>query len=167
MTLSRSALFSLLLTAVALGGATLPLRSLADSNDAAASTAVQTDPAQPVEASAPQHSQQRGQLPLEELRNFAEVFERIRGAYVEEVDDETLFGYAINGMLTSLDPHSMYLQPDDFSHLRESTSGKFGGLGLEVGHRALSMKTNKDTTDIETDFDVSGIFYGASFAVGF
>ena len=40
-------------------------------------------------------------------------------------------------------------------------------LGLEVGHRALSMKTNKDTTDIETDFDVSGIFYGASFAVGF
>ena len=133
MTLSRSALFSLLLTAVALGGATLPLRSLADSNDAAASTAVQTDSAQPVEASAPQHSQQRGQLPLEELRNFAEVFERIRGAYVEEVDDETLFGYAINGMLTSLDPHSIYLQPDDFSHLRESTSGKFGGLGLEVG----------------------------------
>ena len=40
-------------------------------------------------------------------------------------------------------------------------------LGLEVGHRAMSMKTNKDTTDIETDFDVSGIFYGASFSVGF
>jgi len=40
-------------------------------------------------------------------------------------------------------------------------------LGLEVGHRSLSMKTNKDTTDIETDFDVTGLFYGASFAVGF
>jgi len=77
----------------------------------------------------------RGQLPLEELRNFAEVFERIRSSYVEEVDDETLFGYAINGMLTALDPHSVYLQPEDFSDLRESTSGKFGGLGLEVGQQ--------------------------------
>lgn len=77
----------------------------------------------------------QGELPLDELRNFAEVFERIRSAYVEEVDDETLFGYAINGMLTALDPHSAYLQPEDFSDLRENTSGKFGGLGLEVGQQ--------------------------------
>lgn len=81
------------------------------------------------EASAP------ARLPLDELRNFAEVFERIRSSYVEEVDDETLFSYAINGMLTALDPHSAYLQPEDFSDLRENTSGKFGGLGLEVGEQ--------------------------------
>lgn len=85
---------------------------------------------EPTPAVAPQ-----GVLPLDELRNFAEVFERIRSAYVEEVDDETLFGYAINGMLTALDPHSVYLQPDDFAELQETTSGKFGGLGMEVGQQ--------------------------------
>ncbi|ASP40678.1 peptidase S41 [Bacterioplanes sanyensis] len=74
-----------------------------------------------------------GQLPLQELRNFTEIFERIRSAYVEEVDDKTLFEYAINGMLSSLDPHSAYLQPDDYNDLQEHTSGKFGGLGIEVG----------------------------------
>lgn len=74
-----------------------------------------------------------GQLPLQELRNFTEIFERIRTAYVEEVDDKTLLEYAINGMLTSLDPHSAYLQPEAFSDLQENTSGKFGGLGIEVG----------------------------------
>lgn len=72
-------------------------------------------------------------LPLRELRNFTEVFERIRSAYVEEVDDTTLLEYAINGMLTSLDPHSAYLQPEAFTDLQENTSGKFGGLGIEVG----------------------------------
>jgi len=91
-------------------------------------------PAQAEEAAdtpSPDHLQ--GQLPLEELRNFTEIFERIRSSYVEEVDDTTLLEYAINGMLTSLDPHSAYLQPDDFSDLQENTSGKFGGLGIEVG----------------------------------
>ncbi|WP_430461565.1 S41 family peptidase [Thalassolituus sp. LLYu03] len=76
-----------------------------------------------------------GQLPLQELRNFTEIFERIRSSYVEEVDDKTLLEYAINGMLTSLDPHSAYLQPDAFSDLQENTSGKFGGLGIEVGQQ--------------------------------
>ncbi|WP_419813199.1 S41 family peptidase [Bacterioplanoides sp.] len=75
----------------------------------------------------------QGRLPLRELRNFTEIFERIRSSYVEEVDDKTLLEYAINGMLTSLDPHSVYLQPEAFSDLQESTSGKFGGLGIEVG----------------------------------
>ena len=75
----------------------------------------------------------RAQLPLQELRNFTEIYERIRSAYVEEVDDKTLLEYAINGMLSSLDPHSAYLQPEDFSDLQEHTSGKFGGLGIEVG----------------------------------
>ena len=72
-------------------------------------------------------------LPLEDLRNFTEVFERIRSAYVEEVDDATLFNYAIKGMLSSLDPHSAYLQEEAFSDLQENTSGKFGGLGIEIG----------------------------------
>lgn len=74
-------------------------------------------------------------MPLDELRNFAEVFERIRSAYVEEVDDETLFSYAIQGMLSSLDPHSSYLQPQDFNDLQENTSGEFGGLGIEIGQQ--------------------------------
>lgn len=74
-------------------------------------------------------------IPLDELKNFANVFERIRSGYVEEVDDETLFGYAISGMLNALDPHSVYLQPEDFNELQESTSGKFGGLGIEVSQQ--------------------------------
>ncbi len=72
-------------------------------------------------------------LPLNELRTFTEIFERIRSHYVEPVDDKTLLEYAIKGMLSQLDPHSAYLEPDDFSDLQENTSGKFGGLGIEVG----------------------------------
>ncbi|MAD47129.1 MAG: peptidase S41 [Oceanospirillaceae bacterium] len=86
-------------------------------------------------ADAPSPDHLQGQLPLEELRNFTEIFERIRSSYVEEVDDSTLLEYAIDGMLTSLDPHSAYLQPEDFSDLQENTSGKFGGLGIEVGQQ--------------------------------
>lgn len=72
-------------------------------------------------------------LPLQELRAFAEIFERIRASYVEEVDDKTLLENAIHGMLNGLDPHSSYLNADDFEDLRTNTSGKFGGLGIEVG----------------------------------
>ena len=72
-------------------------------------------------------------LPLEELRAFAEIFERIRTSYVETVDDKTLLENAIHGMLSGLDPHSSYLGAEDFEELRNNTSGKFGGLGIEVG----------------------------------
>ena len=72
-------------------------------------------------------------LPLEQLRAFAEIFERIRTSYVESVDDKTLLENAIHGMLGGLDPHSSYLGPKDFEDLRNNTSGKFGGLGIEVG----------------------------------
>lgn len=72
-------------------------------------------------------------LPLEELRLFAQVLEHIRDAYVEPVSDRELLDAAIHGLLFRLDPHSSYLQPEDFSDLRESTSGEFGGLGIEVG----------------------------------
>ncbi len=74
-----------------------------------------------------------GQLPLDELRTFADVFNQIRTGYVEEIDDSTLLEYAIQGMLMGLDPHSVYLTRDDFADLQEGTSGEFSGLGLEVG----------------------------------
>ena len=72
-------------------------------------------------------------LPLEELRTFAEVLDRIKAAYVEPVDDKTLLENAIKGMLSNLDPHSAYLEPEAYAELQESTSGEFGGLGIEVG----------------------------------
>lgn len=75
---------------------------------------------------------QRPPLPLDELRTFAEVFERIKGAYVEPVGDEVLLENAIKGMLSGLDPHSAYLDPKAFEHLQVSTRGEFGGLGIEV-----------------------------------
>jgi len=68
----------------------------------------------------------------ENLDLFGDIFERIRSAYVEEVDEEELIESAINGMLTSLDPHSSFLPPDDFSDMRTQTRGEFGGLGIEV-----------------------------------
>lgn len=73
------------------------------------------------------------ELPLEELRTFGEVFERIKRAYVHDVDDKELLDNAIRGMISGLDPHSAYLTPSDYDELRESTQGEFGGLGLEVG----------------------------------
>lgn len=73
------------------------------------------------------------QLPLDELRKFTEVFSRIKAAYVEEVSDRKLLESAIKGMLSDLDPHSTYLAPQDYEQLEESTSGEFGGLGIEVG----------------------------------
>lgn len=77
--------------------------------------------------------EEKGQLPLEELRTFADVFNQIRAGYVEEIDDSTLLEYAVEGMLMGLDPHSAYLTSDAFETLRDKTSGEFSGLGLEVG----------------------------------
>lgn len=77
--------------------------------------------------------QQQSKLPLEELRAFADAFNHIRLSYVEEVDDKTLLENAIRGMLNGLDPHSTYLNKKSFEDLQEISSGKFGGLGLEVG----------------------------------
>ncbi|MBL4807886.1 MAG: S41 family peptidase [Rhodobacteraceae bacterium] len=68
----------------------------------------------------------------EQLDLFGDIFERIRSAYVEEVDDEALIRAAINGMLTSLDPHSSYLPPESFEEMQFDTRGEFGGLGIEV-----------------------------------
>jgi C-terminal peptidase (prc) len=68
----------------------------------------------------------------EQLDLFGDIFERIRAQYVEEVDSSDLIEAAINGMLTSLDPHSSYLSPKDALKMREQTRGEFGGLGIEV-----------------------------------
>ncbi len=68
----------------------------------------------------------------EQLDLFGDIFERIRSSYVEEVDDAQLIEAAIDGMLRSLDPHSSYLSPEDAARMRVSTSGEFGGLGIEV-----------------------------------
>lgn len=72
-------------------------------------------------------------LPLKELRVFAEVFGRIKSDYVEQVDDRELLSSAIRGMLGGLDPHSAYLDPDQYEDLQVGTTGQFGGLGIEVG----------------------------------
>jgi carboxyl-terminal processing protease len=63
---------------------------------------------------------------------FGEVFEQVRHYYVEPVDDKKLIDAAINGMLTSLDPHSSFLDPHDYKDLQDTTTGEFGGLGIEV-----------------------------------
>ncbi|MFD3190734.1 S41 family peptidase [Sedimentitalea sp. HM32M-2] len=68
----------------------------------------------------------------EQLDLFGDIFERIRAQYVEEVDEAELIEAAIDGMLTSLDPHSSYLSPDDAAQMRVQTRGEFGGLGIEV-----------------------------------
>ena len=68
----------------------------------------------------------------QQLDLFGDIFERIRAQYVEEVDEGDLIEAAINGMLTSLDPHSSYLSPEDAEGMKVQTSGEFGGLGIEV-----------------------------------
>lgn len=71
-------------------------------------------------------------LPIEEVRMLSEVFGRIKSDYVEDVDDKRLIKEAINGMLTGLDPHSAFLDADAFKEMQTATTGKFGGLGIEV-----------------------------------
>lgn len=72
-------------------------------------------------------------LPLDDLRIFAQVLQKIRDAYVEPISDHDLLEAAIRGLLYDLDPHSAYLDPRDFSDLQVSTTGEFGGVGIEVG----------------------------------
>ena len=91
------------------------------------------DTTEPAPASQQTTANNEGKLPLDELRTFADVFNHIRFSYVEEIDDKTLLENAIRGMLSGLDPHSSYLDAESFDDLQASTSGEFGGLGLEVG----------------------------------
>ena len=72
-------------------------------------------------------------IPVEDIRVLVEVLHKIKSDYVEAIDDKTLIENAMRGMLSGLDPHSSYLDADDFTDLQEGTSGEFGGLGIEVG----------------------------------
>jgi carboxyl-terminal processing protease len=82
--------------------------------------------------SSPSNSQTSRDQVYQDLSLFGEVFESIRNNYVEPVDDKELIHSAINGMLTSLDPHSSFLTSDDFDQMQERTKGEFGGLGIEI-----------------------------------
>ena len=72
------------------------------------------------------------QLPIEDLKIFAEIFGKIKSDYVEDIDDSQLLNDAIKGMLDGLDPHTVYLDPESFREMNIDTHGEFGGLGLEV-----------------------------------
>ena len=80
-----------------------------------------------------EREQTRATLPIEELRTFSDVFGRIKNDYVVDVDDKELIENAIRGMLSGLDPHSSYLDAEQFTELQVGTTGQFGGLGIEVG----------------------------------
>lgn len=71
-------------------------------------------------------------LPLEDVQRFSIAISQIKNYYVKPVNDKSLFEDAIRGMLEGLDPHSSYLNEEEFKELRESTTGEFGGLGIEV-----------------------------------
>lgn len=75
-------------------------------------------------------SQER--VPAENIEQFVDIFSRIKEQYVDEVDDQKLFNLAIKGMVSGLDPHSSFLSSDDFNELKIGTTGKFGGLGIEI-----------------------------------
>jgi len=84
--------------------------------------------------------QDEGQLPLDELRTFTRAYDHVRTGYVEEVSDSKLLEYAIKGMIAELDPHSAYLDKEAYAELQATTSGEFGGVGLEVGMDEGSIK---------------------------
>ncbi len=90
-------------------------------------------------------------LPIDEVRMFTQAMERIRRAYVEEIDDRTLLENAIRGMLAGLDPHSSYLSGDDYDLLQETTTGEFGGLGIEVGREDGYIKVISPIDDTPAD----------------
>ncbi len=90
-------------------------------------------------------------LPLNEVRMFTEALDRIRMAYVEEIDDKTLLENAIKGMLAGLDPHSAYMAGSDYDNLQETTTGEFGGLGIEVGRENGYIKVISPIDDTPAD----------------
>ncbi len=94
----------------------------------------------------------------EQLDLFGDIFERIRAGYVEQVDEKELIEAAIDGMLTSLDPHSSYLSEDDAASMRIQTRGEFGGLGIEVTQEEGWVKVVSPMDG--TPADAAGIMSG-------
>ena len=83
----------------------------------------------------------------EELETFMSVYERVKASYVDQVDDKTLIKGAIDGMLSSLDPHSSYVEASDFDTLRATTDGNYGGLGITVSTEDGTVKVVAPTED--------------------
>ena len=94
---------------------------------------------------------ERTKSPYEQLNLFGDIFEHIRKAYIENVDDEKLIRNAINGMLTGLDPHSSYLPPHEFDNMQIQTRGEFGGLGIEVTQENGFVKVVSPIDDTPAD----------------
>lgn len=96
----------------------------------------------------PQESQSKSKIPLEHLQNFTDTINYIKFNYVKDTSDSQLFDNAIKGMLTSLDPHSNFLDEEDFKEMMISTNGEFGGLGIEVtiDHGLIKVITPIDDT---------------------
>ena len=125
MRLSTCGLIALLLAAPLAHGQDLPESSASAAAPAAAGST----------ASAPDA------VDLEDIRNFSRVFEVVRQAYVEKVDNKTLMKAAISGMLSGLDPHSEYLDKDGLAELTEDTTGAYSGLGIEVIEQDGQLRT--------------------------
>ena len=83
----------------------------------------------------------------QELEKFMSVYERVKANYVEKVDDHTLIKGAIDGMLAALDPHSSYAEESDFTTLRTTTDGNYGGLGITVSTEDGAVKVITPTED--------------------
>jgi len=113
---------SLTLVALLLAAPALPLQALPAKGAKPAA-----EPAKAASAAAAPDA-----VDMDDIRNFSRVYEMVRQAYVEKVDNKTLMKAAISGMLTGLDPHSEYLDKDGLAELSEDTTGQYGGLGIEV-----------------------------------
>lgn len=103
----------------------------------------------------PAHARTVDPAVYEKLDVFAHVLEKIRTSYVDDVTETEVIENAINGMLTSLDPHSSYLKAEDFTGLQEQTRGEFGGLGIEVTMDNSLVKVVSPIED--TPADAAGI----------
>ena len=85
-----------------------------------------------VYALSPEEQEDESGVPMEDVQRFSNAIAQIKQYYVKPVKDKDLFDNAIRGMLAGLDPHSNYLDEEDFAELQTTTSGEFGGLGIEV-----------------------------------
>ncbi|MGM0516579.1 MAG: S41 family peptidase [Pseudomonadota bacterium] len=86
-----------------------------------------------INAMAERPSNDTSDVPLELLQTYSDVLDRVRSDYVDDISESELIENSIRGMISELDPHSGYLDSEEFKNLRESTSGEFGGLGIQVG----------------------------------
>ena len=94
----------------------------------------------------------------EKIDLFGEVLENVKNDYVDEVDQSKMIDSAINGVLQSLDPYSAYMSPESFKEMQTDTSGKFGGLGIEIGMEAGVVKVISPIDD--TPASIAGIKAG-------